>query len=997
MRYPDANSGVTRRELKINSLKGMDLREGDDISRGRSVVNFIPEGSYLRKRKGFTEIYNFEQPIDCIGEVHLQGKSLILIFCGGRFYLRGDDMKDISDSATENPLDYDKITEKTFEVFEHDGKNYIIGLGDYLVLGVWNNEIQLRRVYGSSDVYIPTTSQGISPVSTAVFVQDYGVDESTRGVRYINENGTYKEVTLDGSEGSFSTETTYYKRVGSNSISPITLESPNLLTDYRINTLFPSSEGEARYYLDCSVAIGNNTLSFTGIKDGVEKKYLLHEVESDSVTRAIEIGDDLSGKTVTIGKDFQDIVVMDLVKYEQEVLMKMGDYRIKWFPVCEKGDKWNIAELRLIKQNDSSSPIVIATAERNSSVNAYNINYYPLEYTFSEASPLIVEEYNDIIGFNKVVQIDGLPASLYYLYDEEDNLWGTLNHETGELILTNCVSFKENEEIKVTFRGANIGEKNYISRCGFGQAFGVNGNSDRLFFSGNKEYPNYDFMSDSNNPLYFPADGISVFGEYASITGYARLSDNAQAIFKEKQGRDCTVYIRRGIYSSSTTTLGGESITQRSGDFYLDGSFSADGCCSFNSIGFLNGAPIFLSENGIKGLKTSVNKANESRYTVDVGLSIKELLKNTDLSRVCGVNYKDYYLLNIGETLLVAKEGETFSSGQCEWWTIKGFDATYITVIGNKLYFGNTHGGLCTLNDGFEDYYIENLYAGDLSFSLGSKYVEVSSKLNISVGTRIYLEGELYKLIQYECRKEGDGFYVGDDIIYYVEGEKIYVSASEKLGKDADTEYEVREVDYENGTFCIYCDGEKVHTITGFLYSLYQKVSSRLLYVTDKKCGLGNKPDVITLSEWENGEEIVFKAMNGVMNYKRGYVVTVKPVIAEWKSVDLNFGNSGKLKNIYGVSFDYSTQSRGNVEVLCYSERAEQRLAYNNCAKYDFALGDLSSIGFEGGLRKNCYLRCRLKGVTHARIAVISRDGKEFEFKNLSIEYAYIGKNGGVN
>lgn len=996
MRYSEGVTTATKRQLKIDSLKGMDLRESDNISRGRSIINFIPEGSYLRKRRGFTEIQKFDQQIDCIGEVRLLGKSMTLIYSGGRFYLKSEGIQDITESATENGLKLEKLKGKRFEVFEYGDKNYIIGLGDYLVLGVWNNDIQLRRVIGSTDVYIPTTSHGISPKSSAVYIEDEGVDESTRGTRYVKENGEYREVTLDGTKESFSTDIIYYKKVSSEILSAVSLESSNLLTDYRINTLYGSTEGSSCYYLDSPIGRGEIKVYFKSV-EGEVKDYLLSEEAQSYVTRGIEVGDDLAGKRICIPSERMGTKLVDLEKLSDTPIMYASDYMIKALAVTKKGklDSYNIT---LIKENDNNfSPIVIANAKRLSR-ESYYITYNEMEYAFPSDTPIIIEEYNDYIGLNGEMTAEGLEGYTYSLKDEDGVVWGSLDHHNGELKLNKGIKLPDGELIKVLFRAENKGERNYITKCTFGQRFGYNGNSDRLFLSGNPDYPNYDFMSESNNPLYFPSDGISVFGDYASITGYARLSDNSQAILKEKQGRDCTVYIRRGGYTTNGINIGGENISQRSANFYLDGSFSADGCASPYSIGFLNGAPIFLSNNGIKTLKTSVNKANESRYTLDISLSIRELLKGVDLKKVSAVNYKDFYLLSVGDRVLVAKEGETFSSGQCEWWTLKGLDATCLAVIEGELYFGNSGGGLCRLNDGYTDYFIENLRSGHISLTPESQYVEISSKLKVELGSRIYLVGNLFKLKQSEVRRELDKLYVGDEIIYYVEGEKIYIDKSEVLGQEWDAEYEVREINTDEGTFSIYCDGKKIEPVNTVLYHLYTRVDSKSLYVTEKKSSvLPSSPDIITLSERENGNPIVFTSLKSALTFDRGYIITKKAVEAEWKSLDLNFGNSSRLKNIYGVSFDYSSNSKGSVELLCYSERAEQRLSYSNCAKYDLSIGSLYRFGFEGGLRKNCYLRCRLKGVTHARVVLLSNDGKEFEFKNLSIEYSFMGKNGGVN
>ena len=67
---------------------------------------------------------------------------------------------------------------------------------------------------------------------------------------------------------------------------------------------------------------------------------------------------------------------------------------------------------------------------------------------------------------------------------------------------------------------------NRIANCSIAIAYGIGGNYDRVFVSGNPDYPNYDWYSEKDDITYFPDTGYSVLGSDASpINGYAVLSN----------------------------------------------------------------------------------------------------------------------------------------------------------------------------------------------------------------------------------------------------------------------------------------------------------------------------------------------------------------------------------------------------------------------------------------------------------------------------------------
>lgn len=63
--------------------------------------------------------------------------------------------------------------------------------------------------------------------------------------------------------------------------------------------------------------------------------------------------------------------------------------------------------------------------------------------------------------------------------------------------------------------------------------YGYEGNGNRIFVTGNKDFSNYDFWCEQENPLYWPDENFSRVGT-EPITGYARLNDGTLAILKNK-------------------------------------------------------------------------------------------------------------------------------------------------------------------------------------------------------------------------------------------------------------------------------------------------------------------------------------------------------------------------------------------------------------------------------------------------------------------------------
>lgn len=110
-----------------------------------------------------------------------------------------------------------------------------------------------------------------------------------------------------------------------------------------------------------------------------------------------------------------------------------------------------------------------------------------------------------------------------------------------------------------------------INKCTFGIMFGNSNYRDRLFVSGNSDYPTHDWHSgesDISGELnYFPTDSECVYGNDSAVVGYAIVSDGKMLVAKKASDKETTIYYRTASYTTrkddygnSITTEGGETL-----------------------------------------------------------------------------------------------------------------------------------------------------------------------------------------------------------------------------------------------------------------------------------------------------------------------------------------------------------------------------------------------------------------------------------------------------
>lgn len=345
--------------------------------------------------------------------------------------------------------------------------------------------------------------------------------------------------------------------------------------------------------------------------------------------------------------------------------------------------------------------------------------------TYESPNQLTGARKNTFLGntTDTVYQLDGeswLNQSIVVRQLQSNGTWTTLasnlysfNYNTGKVTFTSApgnspVDGRDNVEITFYSNDGseNVGPlTNHINKCTIATLYGYGGNNNRVFVTGNSDYPNYDFWSYTENCLYFPDDNYAKIGnESAPIKGYLRLGDGTLAIQKDLTDSDATIYYR--TYNS----YNGKDI------FPLTAGVKNVGCitgrCSCN---FLND-PIFLSTTGVYSVITNSKNTTNEKYAEEKSYYIKnKLINETNLNKAEAiVNNTRYYLAINGHVYVADKRflsASQFSdsSYQYEWFYLDNIDVSVWFNYNDKLYWGDNHGDLRT----FDNTYVNRLWKTD--------------------------------------------------------------------------------------------------------------------------------------------------------------------------------------------------------------------------------------------------------------------------------------------
>lgn len=242
------------------------------------------------------------------------------------------------------------------------------------------------------------------------------------------------------------------------------------------------------------------------------------------------------------------------------------------------------------------------------------------------------------------------------------------------------------DNVKIMFKKTIDGYADKINKCTLLQVF-----DNRVFFSGNPEYPNTIFHCSLNDPTYcsdldYYSEGI----DNGKVKGLV-AGNNVLWVFKEPSVANTTVF-----YHVPT-------IDSEYGKIYPSTHSSISTGCVGKAINF-NDDIIFFSERGMEGINGDIT--TEQAIAHRSSLVDRKLLAERQYKNMILEEWEGYLLVFVGDKVYLADSRAKFTNEdhyEYEWfyWQL-GKKVTCTKVHNGVLYVG-TEDGVCTLTDTVKD------------------------------------------------------------------------------------------------------------------------------------------------------------------------------------------------------------------------------------------------------------------------------------------------------
>lgn len=250
------------------------------------------------------------------------------------------------------------------------------------------------------------------------------------------------------------------------------------------------------------------------------------------------------------------------------------------------------------------------------------------------------------------------------------------------------------DNVEITYKKKISDNAKKINQCTIAELYGYEGNGNRIFVTGNKNFPNYDFWCKDEEPLYWPDNNLARVGT-EPIVGYARLNDGTLAILKKQSDTDCTIYYR------NYNLLNSDEV------FPLQDGVKNIGCISGETVNNLLNDPLMLTPQGVY----AVIGNNGEKFAMQRSYYVNgKLLKEPNLDDAISIVVDGKYYLGINNHVYIAdsrylsypKHAKT-EQYQYEWWYWENIPARVFFSWNNKLYFGTNDGKICTFGTTYKD------------------------------------------------------------------------------------------------------------------------------------------------------------------------------------------------------------------------------------------------------------------------------------------------------
>lgn len=262
----------------------------------------------------------------------------------------------------------------------------------------------------------------------------------------------------------------------------------------------------------------------------------------------------------------------------------------------------------------------------------------------------------------------------------------TVNKPLGKIIFNSAPSqplISGQDNVLVVFSKNVTGYIDRISKCTKVLIW-----DNRLFFTGNRDYPNALFHSELNNPAY-----VSDLSYYEDGTTNSPIKDivvgsNVLWVFKNNDQNNANVF-----YHES-------SIDSEQGAVYPRKQGNVETGCVSQAINFLDDI-LYLSSEGLEGITT---ENIDSRQAIAHRSSLVDSKMTNDnyYKNACMCVYKGYLLILVNGKIFLADSRQKYSSFnnfEYEWyyWDISIINPSIIKEYDRELYVGTNEGKIFIL------------------------------------------------------------------------------------------------------------------------------------------------------------------------------------------------------------------------------------------------------------------------------------------------------------
>ena len=633
-------------------------------------------------------------------------------------------------------------------------------------------------------------------------------------------------------------------------------------------------------------------------------------------------------------------------------------------------------------KEDGEGNIIGIPIDENSSVSI-------LVYTMDGENPI-----------KKTITNSGLDKTVLY---EGDVSVGIVDFLKGKITLniptTPQISNRDN--IYVTFKHTVEGHAERITKCNFGILFGTNGNTDRLFLSGNPDYPNIDFHSEADDYTYFgDLNTASMGSDSVAVNGYARLSDGTLVIYKEDNGQEASIFYRTGHDKEYYDKEG--NIDKIVGVFPTSAGSIGEGAVSRYACANFGGDNLILSRNGVFGIVLANNVATAERYTRERSRSINERLKlHTDLSEAVAIVYKNRYYLAVDGVCYIAdsrykytREDDIDGSYNYEWWYWDNIPARVWANIDNELYFGTSDGKVCAFDKEYTDRTYYTIKEKEISLDTSKNKVDYSLSIRDYIGENdiiTFVTDGIYALYINEFTIRDNRVFVSEeDISYIQEGTEVYADNINGGSLSVNTPYFISGIDRGSCSFSII-DKEENPIILDGSFRLCKYISRKELYITN-----------ILTSSFQVKENKTSPALKLVSyNNSTPTDVTAKVthkqnVVAKWYTPVFDLGTNESSKTLLKMTISTEAEVNGK---LSFGYETRNASKYINAKGINiFSLENLSfeNFSFDTGFASSYSVKVNERNFNFIMFRFVSDNDSDCAVNNFTIIYKINKQNKGV-